>query len=95
MKCHFCGTEAGSEKFFRSSVCAACGKDLRICLNCAFYSAGSHHDCRESEAGDVADKERANFCDYFSPADSRTQKIAAGTGVKRDDARSKFDKLFG
>ena len=31
-----------------SSTCPSCGKDLKICLNCRFYSPGAHWDCSET-----------------------------------------------
>jgi hypothetical protein len=43
----------------------------------------------------VRDKERANFCDWFSPADSAARKAGAAPEAKARDARSDFDKLFG
>jgi hypothetical protein len=42
-----------------------CGADTRSCRNCAFYSPGSHYDCRETVDEAVRDKERANFCESF------------------------------
>ncbi len=95
MQCSFCGTEAPEgSKIFRSTLCAGCGRELRICLNCDFYSPGAHWDCRETVGEPVADKERANFCDYFRPAASgpKTKRAAAS---KENHARSDFDKLFG
>jgi hypothetical protein len=96
MKCYFCGKEADGEKIYRNTVCASCGRELKICLNCNFYSPGSHWDCRETLSEAVRDKERANFCDYFFPADSAEQKIqSSSTVLKAKNARGDFDKLFG
>jgi hypothetical protein len=94
MKCYFCGADAGGEKIYRSTLCASCGKDLKICLNCAFHSPGSHWDCRENIGEAVADKEQANFCEWFSPADPSKQKISPSEQTKAENARSEFDKLF-
>ena len=96
MRCYFCGAEAGAEKVYRNTLCASCGVDLRICLNCTYYSPGAQWDCRETISEAVRDKERANFCDGFSPADSRAQKVRGESQkTKAKDARSDFDKLFG
>ena len=96
MKCYFCGADAGGEKVYRNTLCASCGKELRICLNCSFYSPGAQWDCRETISEAVQDKERANFCDWFSPASSSSQKIrSTALKTKAKDARSDFDKLFG
>jgi hypothetical protein len=94
MKCYFCGEESGAEKIYRNTLCASCGKELKICLACTFYSPGSHWDCRETISDAVTDKERANFCDWFSPADSKNQKIPSQQ-AKAKSARGEFDKLFG
>jgi hypothetical protein len=45
----------------------------------------------------VDDKERANFCDWFSP-DPKYRQKTAGDGKAKDaaaEARQAFDKLFG
>ena len=96
MKCFFCGVQTDEEKVYRNTLCASCGKELRICHNCSFYSPGAHWDCRETINEAVRDKEKANFCDWFSPADSSTQKVRGAVHKeKAKDARSDFDKLFG
>ena len=68
--------------------------DLHSCVNCKFYSPGSHYDCHETIDELVKDKERANFCDYFSVA-----QIDAGAGnqgqSKSDQAKAAFAALFG
>jgi hypothetical protein len=95
MRCYFCGEEAGGEKIYRNTLCVSCGKELRICLNCEFYSPGSHRDCRETIGEAVRDKERANFCDWFSPLDSAARRAGSDTQAKARNARGEFDKLFG
>jgi len=91
--CHFCGRAvADNERVFRSSVCAACGKDLKICRNCRFYSPGAHWDCQETITDPVADKERANFCEFFQYRDS----AGGPRGTNREgQARDEFRRLFG
>jgi hypothetical protein len=91
--CNNCGTAVGNPReVYRSSTCSGCGKDLKICLNCRFYAPGAHWDCKESIDEPVADKERANFCTYFTFAD-RQPGGRAPDGA--DKARRKLDKLFG
>ena len=80
--CHFCGTAIENPReVYRSSTCSSCGKDLKICLNCRFYSPGAHWDCSESIDEMVRDKDRANFCTFFSfrAVDTRPE----GRGVAR------------
>jgi len=77
---------------YRSSVCS-CGTDLHSCLNCLHYSPGSHYDCHETVDELVKDKERANFCGWFSvKADFNGEKSG---GDKPNDAKKAFNSLFG
>jgi hypothetical protein len=74
---------------------------MRICKHCRFFLPGSRGDCSETNAEPVTDKERANFCDWFS-LDPKFRKPAAGqptAGQGKDqnkaaEARSAFDNLF-
>jgi hypothetical protein len=92
--CHFCGTEVTNPReVFRATTCAKCGHDLHACLNCRFYSPGAHWDCAESVDEPVHDKERGNFCTFFS------YRTGPGGSARSDDkardARRKMDSLFG
>ena len=95
--CWYCGLPiADEEPFGRSLRCAECGKDIRACKNCRFFLSGARGDCSESNAEPVADKERANFCDWFSLNPKYRQPTA---GQKKDQskaaaAKSAFDDLF-
>lgn len=72
----------------RSEVCSKCNADLRVCKNCAFYDSKSYNECREPSAERVVDKEKSNFCDYFTPGNN-----SAATTTKAD-ALKKLDDLF-
>lgn len=69
-----------------------CGADLRSCKNCLRYSPGGYHDCSERAEDAPSDKERGNFCDFFS------LKRHFGGGEAelggREAARAAFDSLF-
>jgi hypothetical protein len=92
--CHFCGTKLDEQvEVFRASTCASCGRDLKICYNCRFYSRGSHNDCLETSAEPVRNKDRANFCDYFVFKDSRGAE--KGSAPPGDRGKEDFLKLFG
>ena len=94
--CHFCGTAiADPREVFRSSTCTGCGKDLKICLNCRFYSPGAHWDCAESVDEPVHDKERGNFCSFFVLRGSTPGGKPPSTTDAREKAKRKIDKLFG
>lgn len=90
-KCYFCGSEIEAP-VYRSTICPNCGRDVKICLNCVFYSPGSHWDCRETIPEQVKDKERSNFCDYFRLGSNyRGDRPQKGPG----EQRKAFDDLFG
>lgn len=78
-------------KLPRTEECPGCGGDLHVCRNCRFYSPSAHNQCLETESEWVRNKEKANFCDFFEPADREK------SGDKRDaeaEARRKLDDLF-
>jgi len=88
------------EPFGRSLPCTLCGKDLRSCRNCRFCLPGARGDCSEVNAESVADKERANFCDWFS-LDPKYRGETAGqknemekAKTQTSAARTAFDNLF-
>ncbi|HCO49574.1 MAG TPA: hypothetical protein DIT55_09200 [Spirochaetaceae bacterium] len=95
--CYFCGDALpAGHKIGFSETCTTCGKDLHVCAMCTFYLAGAHWDCRETIDAPVADKEKRNFCEWFS-ADARFSAIHAGRIESRnkiDAAKSAFDSLF-
>ena len=90
--CYRCEREVdATEGVGRRDSCPQCGSDLHACRNCRFYARGAHNDCREPQAERQVEKERANFCEYFSfregaaPADDQSGTAAA---------RAKLDALF-
>jgi hypothetical protein len=95
--CWYCGLPVTElEPFGRSLRCLTCGKDMRSCKNCRFFLPGARGDCREANTEGQADKERANFCDWFS----FDQKYREQTGgqendrKKAEDSKAAFDNLF-
>jgi hypothetical protein len=92
--CHACSADLEVElPLGRSSLCRRCGSDLRCCLNCRFHDLSSYNDCAEPSAERVLEKDRANFCDYFSPLgqDDGHETVAAATGEPA--GRSGLDEL--
>ncbi len=88
--------ESGSGPGF-GEVCTRCGKDLHVCLNCAFHAPGRRWDCAETIDAPVVDKDRRNLCDWYRTSPVR---LVAGAGrqSERDKAASSgdaFRKLFG
>jgi hypothetical protein len=71
------------------ATCPHCSSDLHICLNCSLYDPGAYHECRESSAEWVKDKERTNRCEYFTP-----KAASSGAADKKDSVKSALDDLF-
>jgi hypothetical protein len=74
----------------------SCGKDLRSCRNCRFYLPGARGNCGEPNAGEEGDKERGNFCDWFS-LNQKFRSQSAGEQKSRSaaaGAKSAFNDLF-
>jgi hypothetical protein len=96
MQCWKCGAEipdiSGARKVLRTDSCPQCDIDLHSCKNCRHYDPQYHNECRETQAEWVTDKERANFCDYFTPSLASGKSSPARPST--DQAKSAFDKLF-
>ncbi|MCL2558025.1 MAG: hypothetical protein FWE09_06050 [Treponema sp.] len=100
--CWYCGSPiTAREPFGRSLLCPDCGKDIRACRSCRFYRPGARGDCAEPNAEPPIDKERANFCDWFS-LDRKFRGETAGlkgdaekANARAASARAAFDDLFG
>jgi hypothetical protein len=91
LDCYQCGFEVEvKEKIGRQTTCSKCGRYLHCCLNCRFYSTTTYHQCCETQAEWVSDKQAANFCDYFEPM--KTGRPVSES--RADKAREKLDQLF-
>lgn len=91
--CVFCGTSiefAPGERVGRRDECPQCRRDLHACLQCRFYERSAHNQCRESQAGIVADKEGANFCEFFAFG---REGVAPGQDPAQE-AKLKLEGLF-
>jgi hypothetical protein len=92
MHCAACGAGvelASGERVGFRDECPRCRADLHSCRNCAHHDPGAYNECREPGAERVADRERANRCDWFAPnaATGRVPDPRAG-------AKSALDALF-
>jgi len=99
--CWYCGSPiTDAQPIGRSHRCQDCGKDLRACKNCRFFLPGSRGDCRETSAEPQSDKERANFCDWFSLDEkykNQSTELKSGQQKEKEKAvasRAAFDNLF-
>lgn len=91
MRCFSCNVEvalsSGERVGFRDE-CEACRTDLHVCMNCAHHDVSAYNECRESSAERVADRERGNRCEYFTPG------TVHGGGGEREAAMDQLDSLF-
>ncbi len=92
--CHHCGTPYLLDGVpGRSETCEKCRADLKVCLNCRHYDLRVAHQCRERRAEPVAEKNAANFCEYFEFALRDWQ--GRGPDARESAARERLKKLFG
>lgn len=90
--CHKCRKEVSVNKIVgRKDVCPYCRSDLRCCLNCRHHDPNVYNQCHEPQADRVIDKDRSNFCDYFSFVDVPIEKK---TNEPIETTRKKLDALF-
>ena len=89
--CAFCSKEIDTEgQICRTDTCPHCGADLYCCVQCDFYDQFTHNKCKEPESEWVADREKANFCDFF--------RFRGGVKAEKDrskEAKKKLEELFG
>lgn len=93
MRCFACDASieiaAGERVGFRDS-CERCAADLHICCNCGHHDPGAYNQCREPNSEWVAERERANRCEYFTPGDNAGGEAAAEAA----SAKAKLQDLF-
>lgn len=88
--CFSCNKELSfSGKIGRREECPHCRADVHVCKNCEFYDPKVYNECRETQADVVKEKDRANFCDFFSP-----RKGGAGAVDKAAALRAAAEALF-
>ena len=92
--CRHCGTAVTlSEPIPRDAECSGCGRDLRACVQCRHYDPALNNSCRETEAEPVVEKERRNFCEFFSFAPGA--RVKADDSSRQTEARARLEALFG
>jgi len=89
--CVVCGTPIDiSVPISRRDFCPKCMADLHACRQCYWYDVHAAKQCREPMVEWVADKEKANFCDYFKVND----KMSVPVDHKAASAKDALEKLF-
>ena len=94
INCWRCGKELGGLilPMSRREECAYCGAEQHVCKLCVHYNPNISDCCDEDLAERVNDKERANFCDYFSP---NPDAYEPGKPSERKQAEEELAALFG
>ncbi|MFA5513315.1 MAG: hypothetical protein WDA17_00150 [Sphaerochaetaceae bacterium] len=91
-RCYFCKTEVDPLLTIGyQSNCSNCGRSLKICLNCKFYSPSAYHECLEGVEERVANKDLPNYCEFFVMKNYGTKDEQDNEANK---ARSAFLALF-
>ncbi|MFN3410078.1 MAG: hypothetical protein ACK45B_13870 [Limisphaerales bacterium] len=95
MHCWKCGTEwTFARSPGRSETCVKCQADLKVCRNCVSYDRAVAYQCRDRRADPVADKEAANYCEYFEMA--RREYVPVTEGRSREaQAKEALKRLLG
>ncbi|NLF25987.1 MAG: hypothetical protein GX589_10075, partial [Deltaproteobacteria bacterium] len=91
--CYHCGTKfelpSGGTVSVRDS-CSKCHADLHSCVHCKHYNQSAYNECNETQAERILDKEKANYCDYFTVhTNGRTKG-----GKSREEHLKQLDDLF-
>ena len=92
--CYKCGEDLGialNSVISRNATCSKCKSDLRCCFNCKFFDKQSYNECKEPQADRVVDKDRSNFCDYFS---LREGQFSGKNSEDKNKKLSELDNLF-
>ena len=94
LTCWKCGVSLAQVPvpFARVAECAECRADLHVCRMCEFFDPGVRRGCKEPVADEVSDRERANFCGYFTPARGLSPGVDNGASQA---ALAELDSLFG
>lgn len=94
LRCFRCGASlAGlSLPLSRRDGCPSCSVHLHVCRMCRFFDPAVPKQCLEDDAEEVTDKERVNFCEWFSPDPNAFDPARA---AKSAAAEAKLAALFG
>ncbi len=89
-KCFNCGTELSFPGTpGRRDECSKCGADAHCCRNCKHYDRAAYNECKEPAAEFVKEKDRSNFCDFFTPGGG-----GGGAVDKKKDLLAAAEALF-
>ena len=91
--CFRCGTSLVSLTlpFSRRDACPQCAIDVHVCRMCLHFDTSKPKQCREDDAEEVFEKEKSNFCEWFSPSRGAFDETRVRLAEK---AKSELSKLF-
>jgi hypothetical protein len=94
LHCWRCGTDLNSLSLplARLDECPECTVHLHVCRMCSYFDPVMTRSCREDDAEEVKEKERANFCDYFKPS---AGAFDADIAAADRSAQAQLGTLFG
>ena len=94
ISCFRCGASlaAMSLPLSRQDECPECSVYLHVCRMCKDFDPTVPRQCREDGAEDVTEKDRVNFCDWFSPSETAFDVVKKD---QADSAQQSLDTLFG
>ena len=92
--CWRCGAAVKPEQrpIKRLEQCRRCQADLYVCRLCRSYNPRMLGYCDHDHAEPPLDRERANFCQYFTP---RPDAWTPAGNDAEQGARKELDSLFG
>ena len=78
------------ERVMLHEECPSCGAGIHCCKMCEYYDTTAYNECHEPIAERVVHKDKANFCDLFSPKAHHERP----TGPTRDEQLKAAAALF-
>ena len=78
--------------FSRYEECGMCRADLHACLGCRHYDPAAANACREDRADFILDRDKANFCDFFTV---HTKAYRPHDNAAAQKARAALAEMFG
>ncbi|MBX7231677.1 MAG: hypothetical protein K1X29_06290 [Bdellovibrionales bacterium] len=88
--CFSCGKSLNfQDRVGIRETCLHCGADVHACKNCQHYDPKVYQECLEPVADRVREKDRANYCDHFTPGKKGIQN-----GLSQQDLLNQAEALF-
>ena len=91
--CYRCGSSlaALTPPIGRHDECPNCTVQVHVCRMCVHFDPEVARQCREDDAEEVFEKERANFCDWF---EASNDAFDPGKMTAEQLARTSLESLF-